>query len=64
MKITDGATEVRYCGDQLMGRDLSVQGNYVVLKFHTDWLLENKTGFELTFFAIPIGKLETPIFFH
>ena len=47
MKITNGITEVRYCGDQLSGRDLLVSGNYVVLTFHTDWLLENKKGFEI-----------------
>ncbi|CAH3189580.1 unnamed protein product, partial [Porites lobata] len=46
LKITNGITELRYCGDQLSGRDLLVSGNYVVLTFHTDWLLENKTGFE------------------
>ena len=49
MKITNGITEVRYCGDQLSGRDLLVSGNYVVLTFHTDWLLENKKGFEILF---------------
>ena len=49
MKITNGITEVRYCGDQLSGRDLLVSGNYIVLTFHTDWLLENKTGFEILF---------------
>ena len=46
MKITNGVTEVRYCGD-LTGRDLLVSGKYVVLTFHTDWLLENKRGFEI-----------------
>ena len=57
MKITNGITEVRYCGDQLTGTDLLVSGNYVVLTFHTDWLLENKKGFEI-FFAqeISVGK--------
>ena len=49
MKIANGITEVRYCGDQLSGRDLLVSGNYVVLTFRTDWLLENKTGFEILF---------------
>ena len=49
MKIANGITEVRYCGDQLSGRDLLVSGNYVVLTFHTDWLLENKKGFEILF---------------
>ena len=55
MKITSGITEVRYCGDQLSGRDLLVSGNYVVLTFHTDWLLENKKGFEI-FFAPEKGN--------
>ena len=49
LKITNGITELRYCGDQLSGRDLLVSGNYVVLTFHTDWLLENKKGFEIFF---------------
>ena len=47
LKIANGITEVQYCGDQLSGRDLLVSGNYVVLTFHTDWLLENKKGFEI-----------------
>ena len=55
LKITNGITELRYCGDQLSGRDLLVSGNYVVLTFHTDWLLENKTGFEI-FFAQEISS--------
>ena len=58
MKITNGITEVRYCGDQLSGRDLLVSGNYVVLTFHTDWLLENKTGFEIFFAQEISSKLE------
>ena len=49
MKITNGITELRYCGDKLSGRDLLVSGNYVVLTFHSDWLLENKKGFEILF---------------
>ena len=49
MKITNGITAARYCGDQLTGRDLLVSGKYVVLTFHTDWLLENKKGFEIFF---------------
>ena len=49
MKITNGITEVRYCGDQLTGTDLLVSGNYVVLTFHSDWVLENKKGFEILF---------------
>ena len=49
MKITNGTKEARYCGDQLTGRGLLVSGNYVVLTFHTDWLLENKKGFEILF---------------
>ena len=49
MKITNGIKEARYCGDQHSVRDLLVSGNYVVLTFHTDWLLENKTGFEILF---------------
>ena len=47
MKITNGTKEARYCGDQFTGRGLVVSGNYVVLTFHTDWLLENKKGFEI-----------------
>ena len=56
MKITNGITEFRYCGDELSGRDLLVSGKYVVLTFHTDWLLENKTGFEIFFFAQEISS--------
>ena len=55
MKITNGITEVRYCGDKLTGTDLLVSGNYVVLTFHTDWLLENKKGFVI-FFAQEISS--------
>ena len=58
MKITNGITEVRYCGDQLTGTDLLVSGNYVVLTLHTDWLLENKTGFEIFFTQEISSKLE------
>ena len=47
MKITNGIKEVRYCGDQHSVRDLFVSGNYVVLTFHSDRLLENKKGFEI-----------------
>ena len=47
MKITNGTKEARYCGDQFTERGLVVSGNYVVLTFHTDWLLENKKGFEI-----------------
>ena len=49
MKITNGIKEARYCGDQHSVRDLFVSGNYVVLTFHSDWLLENKKGFEILF---------------
>ena len=56
MKITNGITAVRYCGDQLTGEDLLVLGKFVVLTFHTDWLLENKTGFEIFFFAQEISS--------
>ena len=49
MKITNGTKEARYCGEQFTGRDLLVSGNYVVFTFHTDWLLENKKGFEIIF---------------
>ena len=58
MKITNGITEVRYCGDQLTGTDLLVSGNYVVLTLHTDWLLENKKGFEIFFAQEISSKLE------
>ena len=51
MKITNGIKEARYCGDQHSVRDLLVSGNYVVLTFHSDWLLENKKGFEILFVA-------------
>ena len=47
LKITNGITEVRYCGDQLTGKDLIVPGFYVLLAFHTDRMLENKRGFEI-----------------
>ena len=49
MKITNGIKEARYCGDRHSVRDLLVSGNYVVLTFHSDWLLENKKGFEILF---------------
>ena len=49
MKITNGIKEARYCGDQHSVRDLFVSGNYVVLTFHSDRLLENKKGFEILF---------------
>ena len=49
MKITNGIKEGRYCGDQHSVRDLFVSGNYVVLTFHSDRLLENKKGFEILF---------------
>ena len=64
LKITNGITELRYCGDQLSGRDLLVSGNYVVLTFHTDWLLENKKGFEMIFFAQEISVAEENFFDH
>ena len=57
MKITNGVTEVRYCGD-LTRRDLLVSGNYVELTFHTDWLLENKRGFEIFFTEEIPGKFK------
>lgn len=53
MKISNGATEDRFCGDQLTGRDLLVSGNYVVLTFHSDGRLVKKRGFEI-FFASEI----------
>ena len=69
MKITSGIKEARYCGDQHSVRDLFVSGNYVVLTFRSDWLLENKKGFEIlfvqekgnnfTFRAIYAGKKKT-----
>ena len=49
LKIANGIKEARYCGDQHIVRDLLVSGNYVVLTFHSDWLLENKKGFEILF---------------
>ena len=52
----NGVTEVGYCADQLTGRDLLVSGNYVVLTFHTDRLLEKKRGFEILFFAQEISS--------
>ena len=57
MKIRNGIIELRYCGDQLTGRDLLVSGNYVVLTFHT----ENKTGklkslFSFLFCCLGINK--------
>ena len=55
LKIANGIKEARYSGDQLIGRDLLVPGNYVVLTFHSDWLLENKKGFEI-FFAQEISS--------
>ena len=52
----NGITEVGYCADQLSGTDLLISGNYVVLTFHTDRLLENKRGFEILFFAQEISS--------
>ncbi|CAH3028694.1 unnamed protein product [Porites evermanni] len=49
LNITNGIKEARYCGDQHSVKDLLVSGNYVVLTFHSDWLLENKKGFEILF---------------
>ncbi|CAH3187477.1 unnamed protein product, partial [Porites lobata] len=49
LKITNGIKEARYCGDQHSVRDLFVSGNYVVLTFHSDRLLEKKEGFEILF---------------
>ena len=63
MKITNGVTEVRYCGD-LTRRDLLVSGNYVVLTFHTDWLLENKRGFEIFFSEEVPGKFKKVTIWH
>ena len=57
MKISNGVTEVRYCGD-LTRRDLLVSENYVVLTFHTDWLLEKKRGFEIFFTEEIPGKFK------
>ena len=55
LNIMNGITEVGYCADQLTGRDLLVSGNYVVLTFHTDRLLEKKRGFEILFLAQEIS---------
>ena len=49
MKITNGFEKRQYCGNQLVGRNLVVPGNYVVLTFHRVALLENKTDFEIFF---------------
>ena len=49
MKITNGFEKGQYCGNQLVGRNLVVPGNYVVLTFHRVALLENKRDFELFF---------------
>ena len=49
MKIKNGIKEARYCGDRHSVRDLLVSGNYVVLTFRSDWLLESKKGFEILF---------------
>ena len=49
MNITNGIKEARYCGDQHSVRDLLVSGDYVVLTFRSDWLLESKKGFEILF---------------
>ena len=49
MKITNGFEKGQYCGNQLMGRNLSVAGNYVVLTFYRLALLENKKDFEIFF---------------
>ena len=63
MIITNGVTEVRYCGD-LTRRDLLVSGNYVELTFHTDWLLENKRGFEIFFTEEIPGKFKKVTIWH
>ena len=49
LKITNGFEKGQYCGNQLMGRNLVVSGNYVVLTFYKVGRLENKKGFEIFF---------------
>ena len=51
LKITNGFEERQYCGNQLMGRNLVVSGNYVVLTFHKVGRLENKKDNIEIFFA-------------
>ena len=49
LKITNGFEKGQYCGKQLMGRNLVVSGNYVVLTFDRLALLEDKKDFEIFF---------------
>ena len=56
LKITNGFEKVQYCGKQLMGRNMVVSGNYVVLTFHRLALLEDKKDFEI-FFAPEIPSM-------
>ena len=49
LKITNGFEKGQYCGKQLMGRNMAVSGNYVVLTFHRLALLEDKKDFEILF---------------
>ena len=49
LKITNGFEKRQYCGNQLMGRNLVVSGNHVVLTFHKVGRLENKKDFEIFF---------------
>ena len=60
MKITNGFEKGQYCGNQLMGRNLVVSGNYVVLTFYKLALLENKKDFEI-FFAPEIPSKQKKI---
>ena len=47
----------RYCGEELSGRDINVDGNEVVIKFHSDFYL-GKKGFLLVFTPVQPCKFK------
>ena len=49
LKITNGLKKGQYCDNQLMGRNLVVSGNYVVLTLQNVGRLENNADFEIFF---------------
>ena len=55
LKITDDNNQTIgvFCG-QLSGQTVNVTGQYAVISFHTDFIVQRR-GYEL-FFSPPIGK--------
>ena len=56
LKITDdNNVEVgKYCGE-LTGKEVAVSGDYAVLTFHTDGIVQKK-GFRILFIAAQLSK--------